>query len=139
MLIEVVAAALFDTEGRVLIAQRPPGKSSAGRWEFPGGKREPGESLFVALQRELAEELDIEVELAHCTPMLQLDHESSERTVRLHFYRVESWRGEVRAREGQRLEWLLPASFGEFDILEADRPFLDMLQGVNVDGADDQR
>ena len=139
MITEVVAAALFDPDGRVLIAQRPPGKSSAGRWEFPGGKREPGESLLAALRRELLEELDIDIALACSEPMLQLDHGQAERCVRLHFYRVLSWRGEVRALEGQRLEWVWPSAFGEFDILEADRPFLDMLQGVKANGTVDQR
>lgn len=130
MLIEVVAAALFDSQGRILIAQRPPGKSSAGRWEFPGGKREAGESLTAALRRELLEELGIEVDESQCELQMQLDHVQSDRIIRLHFFKIPTWRGEAHAREGQRLEWQLAKSLSHFDILDADQPFIELLQGA---------
>ena len=130
MLIEVVAGALFDAEGRVLIAERPRGKSSAGRWEFPGGKRESGESLTAALCRELAEELGIDVQEPDCQLMLQFDHAQTERVIRLHFFKILIWNGEIVAREGQRLQWQSPKSLSDFDILDADQPFIDLLQGA---------
>ena len=129
MLIEVVAGALFDAEGRVLIAERPRGKSSAGRWEFPGGKRESGESLTAALCRELAEELGIDVQESHCELMLQFDHAQTEQVIRLSFFKILTWGGQIMSREGQRLQWQSPQSLSEFDILEADQPFIDLLQG----------
>lgn len=130
MLTEVVAGAMFDTHGRVLIAQRPAGKSSAGRWEFPGGKREPGESLTEALRRELAEELGVEIETGGCEAMLQLDHGEADRIIRLHFFKILRWQGDIRACEGQTLQWLMPSALSDFDILDADQPFIEMLQGV---------
>lgn len=132
MIIEVVAAALLDAEGRVLIAQRPAGKSSAGRWEFPGGKREPGETLAEALQRELAEELAIEVAVPHCEPIMQYEHRQGDRVLQLSFFTVRSWNGRVEAREGQALQWVLPQSLGDCDILEADLPFIQILQGARA-------
>lgn len=126
--LEVVAAALVDDRGRILITERPAGKSSAGRWEFPGGKREPGESHQDALCRELLEELGIKVASEHCVPLMQLRHEQAERVIHLYFFEVRSWRGELKAREAQRWQWLLPAQLSDYDILEADQPFIQLLQ-----------
>jgi len=121
----VVAAAILDGTGRVLIAERPAGKHMAGRWEFPGGKVAPGEAEEAALARELAEELGIEVLAAR--PMMRLEHRYSDRTVELSMWRVESYRGEPQALEGQRLKWVERAQLGREDILEADRPFVTAL------------
>ena len=118
----VVAAAIFDTSGRVLIAERPPGKHMAGRWEFPGGKVAPGEAEQAALTRELAEELGIEVTAAQ--PMMRLTHRYPDREVELSMWVVERYRGEPQALDGQRLKWVPRTQLADEDILEADRPFV---------------
>ncbi|HEY6516490.1 MAG TPA: 8-oxo-dGTP diphosphatase MutT [Steroidobacteraceae bacterium] len=118
----VVAAAILDASGRVLIAERPPGKHMAGRWEFPGGKVAPDETEAAALARELVEELGVEVISAR--PVMRLSHCYPDRTVELSMWLVESYRGEPQALDGQRLKWVERAQLGEEDILEADRPFV---------------
>jgi 8-oxo-dGTP diphosphatase len=118
----VVAAAIFDASGRILIAERPAGKHMAGRWEFPGGKVAAGESEAAALGRELAEELGIEVSAAR--PMMRLRHRYPERDVELSMWIVERYRGEPRSLDGQRLKWVERAGLASEDILEADRPFV---------------
>lgn len=123
--IRVVAAALYDREGRVLIADRPPGKHMAGRWEFPGGKVDAGESDAEALTRELREELGVSVSAAH--PLLEITHDYPDRRVVLSMWRVERWSGEPQALDGQRLKWVAPARLFDGDILEADRPFIEAL------------
>jgi len=124
--IRVVAAALYDSDGRVLIAQRPPGKHMAGRWEFPGGKIDDGESEQAALSRELSEELGITVGLAH--PLLTIRHDYVDRSVELVMWIVEDYVGEPRSLDGQQLKWVPPARLLEEDVLEADRPFIEALQ-----------
>ena len=116
----VVAAAIFDGSGRVLIAERPAGKHMAGRWEFPGGKVAPGEAEEAALARELEEELGIQVTAAQ--PMMRLTHRYPDREVELSMWVVERYRGEPRALDGQRLKWVQRAQLAGEDILEADRP-----------------
>ena len=116
----VVAAAIFDGSGRVLIAERPAGKHMAGRWEFPGGKVAPGEAEEAALARELEEELGIHVIAAQ--PMMRLTHRYPDREVELSMWVVERYRGEPRALDGQRLKWVQRAQLAGEDILEADRP-----------------
>jgi 8-oxo-dGTP diphosphatase len=118
----VVAAAIFDSSGRVLIAERPAGKHMAGRWEFPGGKVAPGESEAQALARELAEELGIE--LIEARSVMRLRHRYPDREVELSMWRVERYRGEPRSLDGQRLKWVEHERLAEEDILEADRPFV---------------
>lgn len=118
----VVAAAIFDAAGRVLIAERPAGRHMAGRWEFPGGKVGPAEAEMAALKRELAEELGIEVIDARA--MMRLRHRYPDREVELSMWRVERYRGEPRSLDGQRLKWVERARLAEEDILEADRPFV---------------
>ena len=122
----VVAAALHDRRGRVLIAQRPAGKHMAGRWEFPGGKVAAGESEAQALARELREELGVEVVASR--PLMRLSHSYSEHEVELSMWIVERFGGEPRGLDGQRLKWVERARLLEEDILEADRPFIDALQ-----------
>jgi 8-oxo-dGTP diphosphatase len=124
----VVAAALYDPEGRVLIAERPPGRHLAGRWEFPGGKVAPEESERAALTRELAEELGVAVAAAR--PLMRLRHAYSDRTVELSLWIVERFTGLPRALEAQRLKWVLPAELGDEDLLEADRPFIEALENL---------
>ena len=117
----MVAAALI-AGGRVLIAERPPGKHMAGRWEFPGGKRAAGETEREALSRELREELGVELIEGH--RMMRLRHAYPERTVELSLWVVERFLGEPRGLEGQALQWVSPERLAEQDILEADRPFI---------------
>ena len=124
-LIRVVAGALFDAAGRILIADRPAGKHMAGRWEFPGGKIAPGEGDEQALQRELSEELGVEVLAAR--HFLTLTHGYPDRIVELSMWIVEQYRGEPRALDGQRLKWVAVERLLEEDILEADRPFIEAL------------
>lgn len=118
----VVAGALFDGEGRVLIAQRPAGKALAGRWEFPGGKVGAGESEHAALRRELREELGVEVIAAR--PFMRLAHAYEDRDVELSLWIVERFAGEPRSLDAQALKWVSPAALAAEDILEADQPFI---------------
>ena len=118
----VVAAALYDSGGRVLIAERPAGKHLAGRWEFPGGKVAPGESEAAALARELLEELGVEVIASR--PFMRLAHSYEDRDVELSMWIVESFRGEPRSLDNQRLKWVRPERLVAEDILEADQPFV---------------
>jgi 8-oxo-dGTP diphosphatase len=126
--VRVVAAALYDRAGQVLIAQRPAGKDLAGRWEFPGGKIARGESERAALTRELREELGIEVAAAR--PCMRLTHAYEDRDVELSLWIVERFRGVPRALDGQQLKWVAPARLLHEDILEADRPFIAALQSL---------
>lgn len=102
-LVEVAAAVLQRPDGSFLLAQRPAGKIWAGYWEFPGGKVEPGETPHPALVRELREELGIEVETAY--PWITRVFTYPHATVRLHFFRVTAWSGELHAHEGQEFAW----------------------------------
>jgi len=120
--IEVVAGALYDAAGCVLIAQRPPGKALAGRWEFPGGKLHPGEAPYDGLVRELHEELGVEVRAAE--RLMRYSHAYADRVVWLDMWIVSDWRGTPRGLDGQALRWVPPARLDEEDILEADRPIV---------------
>jgi 8-oxo-dGTP diphosphatase len=122
----VVAAALYDRSGRVLIAQRPTGTHMAGRWEFPGGKVAVGESEREALGRELREELGVEVSAAR--RLMRLKHAYADREVELSLWIVERFSGAPRALDGQRLKWVTPAQLPAQNILEADRPFIEALR-----------
>ena len=127
-MILVVAAALYDARGRVLIAQRPQGRHQAGRWEFPGGKVAPGESEAAALARELREELGIEVTASR--PFMRLEHSYADRSVELSMWIVERFAGAPRSLENQELRWVAPADLGQADLLEADRPFVEALRDL---------
>lgn len=124
----VVAAALYDASGRLLIAQRPAGKHLAGRWEFPGGKAGTGESELAALTRELREELGVEVLAAR--PFMRLRHAYPDRTVELSLWIVERFTGVARSLDEQQLRWIAPAQLAGQDMLEADRPFIDALAAL---------
>ena len=123
--IHVVAGALYDTHGRVLIAQRPPGKPLAGRWEFPGGKLHAGEDPYAGLVRELREELAVDVRAA--SPLLQYSVDYPDRTIWLDMWIVSDWAGLVASLDGQALKWVEPARLEGEDILEADRPIVEAL------------
>lgn len=124
--IHVVAAVLEDERGRVLIAQRPPGKSLAGAWEFPGGKLKAGEGRLEALARELHEELGIELDDAR--PLIHYRHRYPELEVELDAWRVTRWRGEPYGREGQAIDWQAPAALMDYGLLPADAPILNALR-----------
>ena len=126
--LRVVAAVLYDAAGRVLIAQRPAGKFLAGKWEFPGGKLEPGESPEQGLARELAEELGVEVQ--RCRPLVSLRHDYPDRRIELATLLVERYAGEPAGREGQALKWVAPPELYTLDLLPADRPIVDRLQAM---------
>jgi len=130
--VRVVAAVLHDARGRVLIAQRPPGKHMAGYWEFPGGKIAPGESSVAALTRELAEELGIAVR--RCHPLLQLRHDYTDRVVELEVFVVDDYGGEPAGLEAQALRWVATAELWEQGLLPADRPIIEAL-GARQNGA----
>jgi 8-oxo-dGTP diphosphatase len=125
----VVAAALYDRDGRVLIAERPAGKHMAGRWEFPGGKVTEGESEAEALSRELREELGVDVTASR--PFMRLAHSYEDRDVELSLWIVESFTGEPKGLDGQRLKWVRPSCLQNEDILEADRPFVQAISRLS--------
>jgi len=125
LIVQVVAAALYDQDGRVLIAERPPGKHMAGRWEFPGGKIAAGESEAAALTRELHEELGVRVLTSHF--LMRLAHRYDDRSVELSLWIVDSYAGEPAPLDGQRLKWVAPGDLVREDILEADKPFIEAL------------
>jgi 8-oxo-dGTP diphosphatase len=120
--IHVVAGALFDAAGQVLIAQRPVGKALAGRWEFPGGKLHAGEEPYAGLVRELREELGVDVQAAE--RLIRYPHAYPERTVWLDMWIVSGWSGEPHGLDGQALKWVEPARLHDEDILEADQPIV---------------
>jgi 8-oxo-dGTP diphosphatase len=120
--LRVVAAALFDADGRVLIAERPAGKHMAGWWEFPGGKVAMGESDDQALVRELREELGIEARAQ--VEIMTLSHEYPDRIVDLVLWRAALLEGEPRGLDGQQLKWVAPAGLVAERLLEADKPFI---------------
>jgi len=123
--LRVVAAALFDAQRRVLIAERPVGKHMAGWWEFPGGKVAPDESDVQALVRELREELGVD---AHPdAEIMTLTHEYPDRVVDLVLWRVSAT-GEPLGLDGQQLKWVACGSLESERLLPADRPFIEALQ-----------
>jgi 8-oxo-dGTP diphosphatase len=124
--VRVVAAALWNHAGELLIAERPRGKPLAGRWEFPGGKVDGGESELEALRRELREELGVEVRAAR--HLMRVNATYPEREIELSLWIVEAFSGTPCALDGQRLKWVVPAALATEDILEADRPFIEALQ-----------
>ncbi|HET7306693.1 MAG TPA: Nudix family hydrolase [Gammaproteobacteria bacterium] len=124
--IKVVAGVLEDAGGRILLAQRPAGKSMAGRWEFPGGKLLEGEAPALALARELREELGIEVEASR--PLIRLHHDYPELSVDLAVFCVTQFQGEPQALEDQQLAWVPRSELQQWDLLEADRPIVAALQ-----------
>ena len=104
-IVEVAAGILLDTQGRYLLGQRPPGKPYAGSWEIPGGKIELGETVFCALQRELQEELGIQIEQGE--ELIMLEHAYTHAHVRLHVSIIRQWHGTPQGCEGQNLSWEL--------------------------------
>ncbi len=124
--IHVIAGAILDPGGRVLIAQRPRGKHMAGRWEFPGGKLGAGEDRLAGLKRELAEELGVAVREAR--PLIRFRHAYPDRSVLLDVWQVIAYDGEPQALDAQALAWARPDDLPKHDLLEADRPIVTALR-----------
>ena len=124
----MVAAALADGDGRVLLQRRAPGRAMAGLWEFPGGKVEPGERPEAALVRELAEELGIEVEIAALTPAAFASADNDGRHMLLLLYLCREWRGEPRPLDAAALAWVSPADMAALPMPPADEPLIPLLE-----------
>ena len=124
----VVACALVDGEGRILLAQRPPGRSLAGLWEFPGGKLEAGEVPEAALIRELREELGIETQEACLSPLFFASHSYAKFHLLMPLYICRKWEGRAEAKEGQNLAWVRPEKLRDFPMPPADIPLVALLR-----------
>ena len=120
----VVAVALIDADGRILLAQRPLGKSLAGLWEFPGGKLEPGERPEHALIRELREEIGIEVAEPCLAPLTFASHAYDGFHLLMPLYICRRWEGIVTAREGQQLAWVRANKLRDYPMPPADIPLI---------------
>jgi 8-oxo-dGTP diphosphatase len=129
-ILTVVAVALVDADGRVLLAQRPAGKPMAGLWEFPGGKIHAGESPEAALIRELKEEIDIDVTEACLAPFTFASHRYESFHLLMPLYVCRRWKGTLRPCEGQTLAWVRPAKLGDYPMPPADLPLVAMLQDL---------
>ncbi len=123
----VVAAALIDSDGRVLVQRRPEGKAMAGLWEFPGGKIESGELPEAALIRELREELGIDVEKACLAPACFASEALAERHLILLLYICRKWRGIPRALQAPVLKWVRPLELHNLEMPPADKPLIGLL------------
>jgi len=129
-LVVVAAVVLVDSDGRVLLAQRPEGKAMAGLWEFPGGKVDLGETPENALIRELREELGIDVAASCLAPFTFASHAYPEFHLLMPLYVCRKWSGIPIAREGQRLTWVRPARLADYPMPPADKPLIAMLRDL---------
>lgn len=126
-LLLVAACALIDTDGRVLIAQRPEGKQLAGLWEFPGGKVEPGETPEETIVRELDEELGIETKVACLAPLTFASHSYETFNLLMPLYVCRRYWGIPQAKEHQALKWVRPNKLRDYDMPPADAPLIPFL------------
>ncbi|KSB89219.1 NTP pyrophosphohydrolase [Caulobacter vibrioides] len=126
----VAAAALIDVDGRVLICQRPEGKSLAGLWEFPGGKVEKGETPEQCLIRELHEELGITVAQACLAPFVFASHTYEKFHLLMPLYLLRRWEGVVTAREHKAMAWVKPDKLSDYEMPPADIPLVAWLRDV---------
>ena len=124
----VSAVCLIDRDGRVLLAQRPEGKSMAGLWEFPGGKVEDGETPEVALIRELEEELGINTWESCLAPLTFASHAYEKFHLLMPLFACRKWEGTPIAREGQVLKWVYPKDFRDYPMPPADIPLIPMIR-----------
>ena len=123
-LLVVVACALIDADGRILIAERPAGKSLAGLWEFPGGKLEPGETPEASLIRELREELGIETQAACLAPLTFASHSYDDFHLLMPLYVCRRYEGIAAPQEGQRIKWVRAAALRDYPMPPADEPLI---------------
>ena len=126
----VVAVALVDADGRVLMAKRPEGKPMAGLWEFPGGKVQDDERPEVALVRELKEELSIDIAESCLAPLTFASHSYESFHLLMPVYVCRVWKGTVTAREGQALKWVRPLDMAKLPMPPADVPLVAMLRDL---------
>lgn len=126
----VVAVALVDTDGRVLLQRRPAGKAMAGLWEFPGGKLGQGESPEAALIRELREELGIDTEESCLAPFTFASHRYDDFQLLMPLYVCRVWKGTVTPQEGQAFKWVRPLDMGGYPMPPADQPLVAMLRDL---------
>ena len=124
----VAAVALFDTDGRVLIAQRPEGKSMAGLWEFPGGKVERRETPEAALIRELKDELAVDTVESCLAPFTFASHAYDDFHLLMPLYVCRKWEGRVTPMENQQIKWVMPIRLGDYPMPPADKPLIAMLR-----------
>jgi 8-oxo-dGTP diphosphatase len=129
-LLHVVAVALVDADGRVLLQQRPPGKAMAGLWEFPGGKIEPGETPEAALIRELEEELGIATHASCLAPAAFASEALGDRHLLLLLYVCRKWTGVPEARHATALQWVRPPQMYALDMPPADLPLIGLLDAL---------
>ena len=129
-LILVAACALIDADGRVLLTERPPGKSMAGLWEFPGGKIEAGERPEETLIRELKEELGIGVQEPCLAPLTFASHAYEDFHLLMPLYVCRRWEGIVAAQEGQKLVWVRPNRLRDYPMPPADAPLIPHLTAL---------
>lgn len=127
-LLLVAAVALIDADGRVLLAQRPEGKSLAGLWEFPGGKVEPGESPEACLIRELKEELGIDTWKSCLAPLTFASHAYEDFHLLMPLYACRRWEGIPMGAEGQRIAWVRADKLADYPMPPADLPLLPILR-----------
>lgn len=123
-LVLVAAGALIDSDGRVLITQRPEGKSLSGLWEFPGGKVESDETPEAALVRELREELGIVTGARCLSPLSFVSHDYGDFHLLMPLYLCRKWEGIPQPLEGQALKWVWPKSLGDYPMPPADLPLV---------------
>ena len=124
----VSAVALIDSDGRVLLAQRPAGKSLAGLWEFPGGKVEQGETPEIALIRELQEELGIDTWASCLAPLTFASHSYEDFHLLMPLFACRKWAGTPQSREGQALKWVRPNDLRNYPMPAADIPLIPILR-----------
>ena len=127
-IILVSAVALIDPDGRVLLAQRPEGKSLAGLWEFPGGKVEPGESPEAALIRELKEELGLDTFASCLAPLTFASHSYPDFHLLMPLFACRKWQGIATGVEGQYLAWVRPNDLRNYPMPPADLPLIPILR-----------
>src|SRR5690606_28424248 len=124
--VHVAVGVIVAADGKILIARRPEGVHQGGLWEFPGGKVDAGESVSVALKRELAEELDIEVEQTQ--PLIQIRHDYGDKSVLLDVHKVTVFSGVAKGNEGQPVRWVLPAELADYKFPAANKPIITALR-----------
>lgn len=123
-IVQVAAVALFDADGRVLLAQRPEGKPMAGLWEFPGGKLEAGETPELCLRREMREELGIDICESCAAPLSFVSHAYADFHLLMLLYACRKWEGIPTPLEGQNLAWRFPHAMGDLPMPPADLPLV---------------
>ncbi len=125
-MLHVAVAIIKNSKQEVLVARRPPASHQGNLWEFPGGKIESGETVFSALQREIIEEVGLQIHEAH--PFVKIYHDYGDKQVLLDVWRVSMFEGEAAGREGQKIQWLLPEAMRNFKFPEANLRIVKLLQ-----------